>query len=349
MKFNYEDIFLTGSSGWLGKQVIDSLINNDPDVLVLEKTDKLNINCFMHESEDASFLKKYDNHTSIFKGNLKRDEDIKNFLYKAEDSLLIHTAGVIHPKKIEEFYEVNLESTKKLVEEAERKNIKKIIVISSNSPLGCNESNSELFDESSQYNPYMNYGKSKEKMEIYLKEKINSGLDITILRPPWFYGSNMPERQMRFYQMIINGRFPIIGDGTNVRSQANVKNITQAILLASIKEISKGKIYWIADKENLNMNEIINVIKTVFEQEFSIKTKKNLPKIPFFVGQIFEYLDRNLQSMKIYSQAIHVLSEMNKNIACDISLAIKELDYDPKVNLYKGTAEAYQQHLDGKS
>ena len=37
---------------------------------------------------------------------------------------------------------------------------------------------------------------------------------------------------------------------------------------------------------------------------------------------------------------------MNKNIACDISLAVKELNYDPKVDLYKGTAEAYRQHLE---
>ena len=60
MKFDFKDVFITGSSGWLGKQVIESLINNDPDVLMLEKTYKLNINCFLHESDDPNFLKKYD-------------------------------------------------------------------------------------------------------------------------------------------------------------------------------------------------------------------------------------------------------------------------------------------------
>ena len=107
------------------------------------------------------------NKTSIFRGDLKQSEDLEKFLYKSEKSLLIHTAGIIHPKSIDEFYEINFQATKNLIEEAERKNIDKVIVISSNSPFGCNEINTQLFDESSPYNPYMNYGKSKEKMEIF--------------------------------------------------------------------------------------------------------------------------------------------------------------------------------------
>ena len=84
----------------------------------------------------------------------------------------------------------------------------------------------------------MNYGKSKEMMEKYLINKINDGVDITILRPPWFYGDNMPDRQKIFYKMVISGKFPIIGNGKNIRSLANVKNICQAIFLASIIFIS---------------------------------------------------------------------------------------------------------------
>ncbi len=37
-----------------------------------------------------------------------------------------------------------------------------------------------------------------------------------------------------------------------------------------------------------------------------------------------------------YHQQIHVLGEMNKNIACDIDVARVELGYDPPVALYDG-------------
>ena len=29
MKFDFEDIFITGANGWLGRQLVESLINND--------------------------------------------------------------------------------------------------------------------------------------------------------------------------------------------------------------------------------------------------------------------------------------------------------------------------------
>ena len=191
----------------------------------------------------------------------------------------------------------------------------------------------------------MNYGKSKKLMEEFLIKKINKGIDITILRPPWFHGENMPSRQLLFYRLITSGKFPIIGNGLNLRSMANVKNICQAIFLASMKKVSKGKIYWVADEKNLNMLEIIDTIKDVFENEFKFKRKKNMIKLPYFFGQIFEKMDYFLQMFNIYSQKIHVLSELNKNIACDISLIKNELGYKPKVDLYNGTLKAYLQYL----
>jgi len=345
MKFKFEDVFITGSNGWLGRQIVECLINNDREVLEMEKSTTLKINCLINENENDEFFLKFKNKIKIFKGDLRNTNTINNFLYKSNNSLLIHTAGVIHPKNIKDFYDINYVATSNLVNNAIKKDLSKIIVISSNSPIGCNPNNKHVFTEKSPYNPYMNYGKSKQLMEEFLMEKVYNDVDITIIRPPWFYGENMPERQKFFYQMVVSGKFPLIGNGLNVRSMANVKNICQGIFLASIKKVSKGKIYWIADEKNLNMLEIIKIIKNVFKNEFNIKEKKNFIKLPYFFGQIFELIDYYLQKLNMYSQKFHVLSELNKNISCDISLAKKELNYKPKVDLYKGTFNAYSQYL----
>ena len=345
MKFEYTDVFITGANGWLGRQVVESLIKNDSDVLIMEIPKNIKINCLINLSESREFFEKFGDKIKIVEGDLRNEKTIFDFIYKSNKSLLIHTAGVIHPKKIQDFYDINYHATSRLIDCAIDNIITKIIVISSNSPVGCNPNNLHLFNEKSPYNPYMNYGESKKLMEEYLINKINNNIDITIIRPPWFYGENMPERQKLFYDMIISGKFPIIGDGLNIRSMANVKNICQGIFLASIKEISKGKIYWIADEINLSMLDIIETIKKVFNDKFKIKSKKNFIKIPHFFGQIFEKTDFILQKLNIYSQKIHVLSELNKNIACDISLAKKELDYKPKINLFNGTLSAYSQYL----
>lgn len=344
MKFEYNDVFITGANGWLGRQIVSSLINPDPDILIFKKPKKIKINCLINNGESKSFFNKFGNKINLYIGDLRQKKTIKDFIYKSKKSILIHTAGIIHPQKIKDFYDVNYKSTTNLIKNAKNRLVKKIIVISSNSPLGCNPSNSHVFNEKSKYNPYMNYGKSKMLMEKFLIRKMNEGLDITIIRPPWFYGENMPKRQVLFYNMLISGKFPIIGNGNNIRSMANVKNICQGIFLASIKKVSKGKIYWIADEKNLSMNKIIQIIKNVFSREFKMKTKKNFIYLPAFTGKIFEITDFYLQRFNIYSQKIHVLSELNKNIACDISLAKKELGYKPKIDLYEGTYQAYSQY-----
>ena len=50
--------------------------------------------------------------------------------------------------------------------------------------------------------------------------------------------------------------------------------------------------------------------------------------------------------MGLYHQKIHVLSEMNKTIACDVSQAQNVLGYDPQISLEEGMrrslAEIYQ-------
>ena len=57
-----------------------------------------------------------------------------------------------------------------LMEAAIKNETKKVIIVSSNSPCGCNRDKDSLFDENSNYNPYMNYGKSKMLMEKKVNE-----------------------------------------------------------------------------------------------------------------------------------------------------------------------------------
>ena len=95
MKFEFEDVFITGSNGWLGRQIVESLIHNDPDVLEMEKSNSLTINCLINETENGSFFKKYSKKVKLLKGDLRKHETIKNFIYKSNKGLLIHTAGVI--------------------------------------------------------------------------------------------------------------------------------------------------------------------------------------------------------------------------------------------------------------
>lgn len=336
---DFEEIFITGGNGWLGQQLIYTLLFGDNQVIEDLKPYGGRIHCLINPKDNYPSLKIKQARVNLFHGDLRKDPDIKEFLRECKGSLIIHTAGIIHPKNIKDFNDINFNGTRRLIEQGIKNGAKKFIVISSNSPLGCNRKG-EVFDEKSPYNPYMKYGESKMLMELYLKEKINQGVDITIIRVPWFHGKFMPERQLSFYRLIRNGLVPVIGNGENIRSMANVKNITQGILLSATSINSKGKIYWISDRQSYTYNEIVNTIRNVLRNEYKIQVKTGTIKLPFIIGQLFELIDFCLQSIGVYIQGVHVLSELNKNIEGSIELAISDLGYDPQVSLYEGINES---------
>ena len=99
---------------------------------------------------------------------------------------------------------------------------------------------------------------------------------------------------------------------------------------------ANGNIYWIADRTPYAMNEIVSTIEQVLEQDFQITVKHKVKKLPGLASSVAYGLDKMTQGMGIYLQKIHVLSEMNKTIACTTAKAERELGYDPQIALREG-------------
>jgi nucleoside-diphosphate-sugar epimerase len=94
------------------------------------------------------------------------------------------------------------------------------------------------------------------------------------------------------------------------------------------------------------MNEIINTIERLLEEEFAQKCAHKRMRLPSFASEVAYVADAVLQKLGLYHQKIHVLSEMNKSIACRINKAKRELGYSPQIALEEGMrrslAEIYQ-------
>src|SRR5690606_34272639 len=97
----------------------------------------------------------------VIPGDVRDPEACRKFLQGAEGGHLFHLAGVIHPKSVRDFEEINHLGTVNLLKAAKEAGIKRVTLMSSNSPIGCNPDPSQLFDEDSPYHPYMGYGRSK--------------------------------------------------------------------------------------------------------------------------------------------------------------------------------------------
>jgi nucleoside-diphosphate-sugar epimerase len=58
--------------------------------------------------------------------------------------------------------------------------------------------------------------------------------------------------------------------------------------------------------------------------------------LPRVAARAAEMADALLQGRGRYSQALHVLGELNHTIACDITRAREELGYEPTIGLEEG-------------
>lgn len=338
----YKTVIVVGAGGWLGQAVLRGLISG------ITGRDDLN-----GVSEETKIIAAdLPNPLSSIQIESPRIEKIAvdvcdrstydKLKEHANGALIIHVVGIIHPKNVKQFYAINHEGSVNFLRFMAANGAKKAVVTSSNSPIGTNPYPEHVFDEKSEYKPYMAYGKSKMLLEqTLLKEDFS--MEVVIIRAPWFYGVNQPPRQKEFFEMIRNGKGPIVGGGNNRRSMVFTENLAQGIFLAAEKPGIDKEIYWIADERAYTMNTIIDTVERLMEEEFGLQCKHKRLRLPGIVAEIAYLVDGAMQAAGLYHSKIHVLSEMNKTIACSIGKAKKELGYKPQVALEEGMRQSLRE------
>lgn len=339
MQPRFEFALVTGASGWLGKRLVRLLAENsiDHDMARDALPCLRRIRCLVLPGTDQSELRELGSRVEVMEGDLRDPAACRRFVEGAAGAHVFHTAGIIHPQRVSEFYSINVDGARNLLAASEQAKVRRIVAVSSNSPLGCNPHVDHLFDESSPYNPYMNYGRSKMMMELAVKEAGERGIVQTVIvRPPWFYGPDQPPRQTLFFSMIRQGKGPIVGGGNRLRSMGYVDNLCQGLLLAALVEKAAGQTYWIADERPYTMNEVVDTVERLLAEDFHLPVEYKRLRLPGLASEAAMLVDWTLQSLGMYHSKIHVLSEMNKTIAASIGKAKADLGYRPRIALEEG-------------
>ena len=337
MDLGTQRVLVTGALGWLGTGLLQGLLHGLADVDRLRDPDPdLEIRGLVLPGQrppaglDLARV-------ALIEGDLRNPADCARLFAGAEDAILFHTAGVIHPRRVREFYQVNVEGTKNVLAAAVAAGARRAVVVSSNSPCGTNPHPDHLFDETSPHHPYMHYGRSKMLMERAVEAIATAGaLETVVIRAPWFYGPWQPPRQSLFFRMIRDGKAPIVAGGTSLRSMAYIDNLCQGLLLAARADRASGRLYWIADERPYAMHEIVDTVERLLETEFGQRCAHRRLRLPGVASDVAWLADRVIQAAGFYEQRVHVLSEMNKTIACSIERARRELGYAPRVALEEG-------------
>jgi nucleoside-diphosphate-sugar epimerase len=327
-------ILVTGALGWLGTGLLQALVRGLADVEPLRDPDPdLEIRGLVLPGQRPPAGLELPR-VELIEGDLRNPADCARLCAGARDALLFHAAGVIHPHRVREFYQVNVEGTRNVLAAAVAAGVRRAVIVSSNSPCGTNPHPDHLFDETSPYRPYMHYGRSKMLMERAV-EAMAGTIETVVIRAPWFYGPWQPPRQTLFFRMVRDGKAPIVGGGTGLRSMTYIDNLCHGLLLAGGAR-ARGRLYWIADERPYPMHEIVDTVERLLETEFGQTCAHRRLRLPGIASDLARLADRAIQAAGFYEQRIHVLSEMNQTIACSLERARRELGYAPRIALEEG-------------
>jgi len=325
---------VTGAAGWLGRALLDHLTRDGGPHARPGR-----VRALVTNRADARVLAALPRVEPVV-GDVRRPRGLTELFADLAGVVdVVHTAGVIHPRRIDDFVEINARGTENVARAAAAAGVRRMVHVSSNSPFGVNVHRTDTFRNDEPYAPYYGYGRSKMQAELRVLDAVARGLDAVVVRPPWFYGPFQPARQTTFFRMVRTGKFPIIGDGRQRRSMVHVDNLVQGIVLAELTSTPAGRAWWIADAEPYEVNEIVATVGRALAAEGFAVTPNTL-RLPPLAGRVAERADALIQRTGRYIQQIHVLGEMDKTIACDISAARAELGYEPTVALEAGMRQS---------
>lgn len=160
-KVNKLRVLVIGSSGFIGKNIFNYLIQNKIRVV-------------------GTFFKNKRENTKLFKFNILKDKVNKLAYFKNISHVIIASGGKKKLDDVEKNYkyekEIGYNKIKKILDWSNSQNIK-IIYISSDAVFDGKKGN---YTEKSKTNPINKYGKIKNLTENYIKKKINKYLIIRV-------------------------------------------------------------------------------------------------------------------------------------------------------------------------
>lgn len=294
-------ILVTGGAGFIGSNLVDSLIKENHEVIVLDnlstgKKENLNKNAYFYNID-------------------LRDLSKLNSLFEKErPEIVYHLAAQINVRKSikDPFYDesVNIAGSLNLLECCKDYGVKRIIYSSSGGAV-YGEPQKLPAPEEHEIRPLSHYGASKFAVESYLSVyNAIYGLDYVTLRYANVYG---PRQDFLgeagviaiFIRNVLLGEPLIIfGDGNQTRDFVFVKDVVDANLL-SLKYKGNHRIFNVGTGVQTSINKIAEEI------EKSIGKKIVVKKEDAIKGEV-------------------------RDTYLDISRAKKELGFSPSVSISEG-------------
>lgn len=239
-------IALTGSTGFIGKELFSNLSNKTVKVVHIGRCEDQRTN------PDYIYVNGI-NSTSVFN------------LSSHKCDVLIHCAARVHimednsSSPLENFREVNTYGTLNLAQQAADAGVKRFIFISS---IKVNGESTELglpFKADDVFIPTDPYGLSKYEAEIgLLKIAEATGMEVVIIRPPLVYGPGVKANFAFMMKWVSKGiPLPLGGITENMRSLVSIDNLVDLIVTCIEHPNAANQTFLVSDDDDVSTTQLL--------------------------------------------------------------------------------------------
>lgn len=251
-------IFLTGGTGYVGRNVLRALVASGHRVSALIRSGSEG-----KIPKDIHDLQYFQGVGHLIHGSLETPESYRDALSHCD--AVINLPGLLRefPAKGITFETVHFLGTKNLVDEARRSSVNRFLQMSA---LGVHAG------------AKTKYFSTKFRAEEYLK---SSGLQWTIFRPSIIFGKEDEEYENFFLALrdlltMFPCVVPVLGDGNYKFQPVAVENVAAGFVKSLTVPSSIGKTYDVAGPEQYTYNELLDFTANVIGKK---KIKLHVPML----------------------------------------------------------------------
>ncbi len=303
------NILVTGASGFIGKPLIDLLIENGDFVRAACRSKPKMMAIGNKENYEWQ-------HFDMRNSKVDFSSLLENIDVVIHLAAQVHIMDVLSKENHDGYKIINTKGTEILAKEAAKKGVKRFIFLSTIKVNG-EDSDNRMISALDIPDPQDPYAVSKHNAELALSNiGKEMGMEYVILRPPLVYG---PEVQANFLRLlkIISLSLPLpLAAIDNLRSFIYVENLVDILMICVEAQTAANKIYLVKDAD-ISTPDLVRAIACTFDHQVI------LFPIPLFLLKLAGFMSGRSSS----------ISRLTNSLVVDDSPIRQELTWEPPYSL----------------